>query len=191
VAANISVIIPVSVALLLYGEEVNSWQIGGLILALASIFLVFKPKDKAKFSIAALLFPMALFFINGINNSLMKHVEQLNAMNQPMLFLGLVFVSAFFVGLIFYIFKPNKKPIQKKNFIAALILGLLNFISTYLFLASLSIFDSSVFFPIFNLSFIGGSALIGVAVFKEKLSIINWVGLILAIFAIVLITYFQ
>jgi drug/metabolite transporter (DMT)-like permease len=104
VAANISVIIPVSIALLLYGEEVNSWQIGGLILALASIFLVFKPKDKAKFSIAALLFPMALFFINGINNSLMKHVEHLNAMNQPMLFLGLVFVSAFLGGLFFYFF---------------------------------------------------------------------------------------
>jgi len=191
VAANISVIIPVGAALILYGEELNIWQIGGLIIALASIFLVFKPKDKAKFSIAALIFPLALFFINGLNNSLMKHVEQLHAMSQPMLFLGLVFVSAFFVGLVFYIFKPHKKPIQKKNLIAALILGLLNFISTYLFLASLSIFDSSVFFPIFNLSFIAGSALIGVAVFKERLSIINWMGLILAIFAIVLITYFQ
>jgi len=95
VAANISVIIPVGAALILYGEELNIWQIGGLIIALASIFLVFKPKDKAKFSIAALIFPLVLFFINGINNSLMKHVEQLHAMSQPMLFLGLVFISAF------------------------------------------------------------------------------------------------
>jgi len=191
VAANISVIIPVSIAIILYGESLNTWQIGGLIIALISIILVFKPKDKTKFSLSTLIFPMALFFINGLNNSLMKHTEQLQAMNQPMLFLGLVFISAFFTGLLYYIFKTDKTPFQKKNLIAAIILGLLNFTSTYLFLASLSIFDSSVFFPIFNLSFIGGSALIGAFVFKEKLSLINWTGLILAIFAIVLITYFQ
>ena len=191
VAANISVIIPVGAALLLYDEELNNWQIGGLFLALAAIALVFKPKDKTKIISAALLFPLALFFINGINNSLMKHVEHLNAMDQPMLFLGMVFSSAFIIGLIIYIFKKNKKSITGKNIIAAIILGLLNFISTYLFLASLTIFDSSVFFPIFNLSFIAGSAIIGVLVFKEKLSPTNWAGLILAIFAIVLITYFQ
>ena len=191
VAANISVVIPVSVALLLYGEELNSWQIGGLILALAAIILVFKPSNKTKFLSNTLVFPLLLFFINGVNNSLMKHVEVLQAMNHPMLFLALVFSAAFVMGSIFYFFKRKKQKIKSKNIVAALILGLLNFISTYLFLASLTIFDSSVFFPIFNLSFITGSTIIGVFVFKEKLSTTNWVGLILAIFAIVIISYFQ
>ncbi|RLD66234.1 MAG: hypothetical protein DRI84_05225 [Bacteroidetes bacterium] len=191
VAANISVIIPVGMALILYDEKLNIWQIGGLTLALVAIFLVFKPTNKTKVFSSALIFPLALFFINGINNSLMKHVEHLDAMSNPMLFLGLVFTVSFGIGLTFYLLKKNKKPITRKNLLAALILGLLNFISTYLFLASLTIFDSSVFFPIFNLSFIGGSAIIGVFVFKEKLRPINWLGLILAIFAIVLITYFQ
>ena len=191
VAANISVVIPVGLALLLYNEELNIWQIVGLTLAIAAIFLVFKPANKSRSLSSSLIFPLALFFINGINNSLMKHVEHLNAMDSSMLFLGLVFTASFTIGLVFYLFKKNKKPITRKNLLAALILGLLNFISTYLFLASLTIFDSSVFFPLFNLSFIGGSAIVGVFAFKEKLRPINWVGLILAIFAIVLITYFQ
>jgi len=191
VAANISVIIPVGAALLLYGEELNSWQIGGMVLALAAIVLVFKPSNKTKILSSALLFPLFLFFINGINNSLMKQVEVLQAMNHPMLFLALVFSAAFIMGSIFYLFKKKKQKLNTKNMLAALVLGLLNFISTYLFLASLTIFDSSVFFPIFNLSFITGSTIIGVFVFKEKLSLINWLGLILAIFAIVIITYFQ
>ena len=191
VAANISVIIPVGAALLLYGEKLNSWQIGGMVLALVAIVLVFKPSNKSKLLSSALLFPLFLFFINGINNSLMKQVEVLQAMNHPMLFLALVFSAAFIMGSIFYLFKKKKQKINTKNMLAALVLGLLNFISTYLFLASLTIFDSSVFFPIFNLSFITGSTIIGVFVFKEKLSIINWLGLILAIFAIVIITYFQ
>ena len=191
VAANISVIIPVSTALILYNEQLNSWQIVGMLIALTAIILVFKPSDKTKIISGSLLFPLLLFFINGINNSLMKHVEVLQAMNHPYLFLGMVFSAAFLIGSVFYLLKKNKPKIKRKNMIAALILGLLNFLSTYLFLASLTIFDSSVFFPIFNLSFIAGSTIIGVLVFKEKLSTINWLGLILAIFAIVIITYFQ
>ncbi len=191
VAANISVIIPVSTALILYNEQLNSWQITGMIIALAAIILVFKPSHKTKIISGSLLFPLLLFFINGINNSLMKHVEVLQAMKHPYLFLGMVFSAAFLSGSVFYLLKKKNSKIKRKNLIAALILGLLNFLSTYLFLASLTIFDSSVFFPTFNLSFITGSTIIGVFVFKEKLSTINWLGLILAIFAIVIITYFQ
>lgn len=191
VAANISVVIPVTAALILYKEQLNSWQVAGLIIALAAIVLVFKPSDKSKIISGSLLFPLLLFFINGINNSLMKHVEVLQAMNHPYLFLGMVFSTAFLIGSVFYSLKKKKAKIKRKNLIAALILGILNFLSTYLFLASLTLFDSSVFFPIFNLSFITGSTIIGVFVFKEKLSTTNWLGLILAIFAIVIITYFQ
>lgn len=191
VASNISVIIPVSFALLLYGEQLNLGQILGLLIALIAIVLVFKPANKSKFSFTVILFPLGLFIISGANNSLMKHVEYLGAMQKPMLFLGLIFSVAFFISLIFYIFQKNKKPITLKGALAAITLGIFNFSSTYFFLSSLNQFESSVFFPIYNLSFIGTAALLGVFIFKEKLKLINWLGLILAIFAIILITYFN
>lgn len=191
VASNISVIIPVSFALLLYGEQLNWGQIIGLIVALIAIVLVFKPANKGKFSLAVMLFPLGLFIISGTNNSLMKHVEYLGAMQKPMLFLGLIFAVAFIISLVFYIFQKNKKPIKLKGVLGAITLGIFNFSSTYFFLSSLNQFESSVFFPIYNLAFIGTAALVGVFVFKEKLKLINWLGLILAIFAIILITYFN
>jgi drug/metabolite transporter (DMT)-like permease len=191
VAANISVVIPVGLAFALYGDQLNAWQIAGLILAFVAILLVFKPKDNSRFRISIMLFPLALFIINGINNSLMKQAEFLGAMFNPMLFLGMIFSTAFVAGLLFLLFIKNKNSIQIKNLLAGIMLGLLNFGSTYYFLSSLNLFQSSIFFPLFNLSFISLSAVIGVFVFKEKLRPVNWAGIIIAIFAIALITYFQ
>jgi drug/metabolite transporter (DMT)-like permease len=191
VAANISVVIPVSLAFLLYGDQLNGWQIAGLILAFVAILLVFKPKDNSRFRMSIMMFPLALFIINGINNSLMKQAEFLGAMFHPMLFLGMIFSTAFAVGLLFLLFIRNKNSIQIKNLLAGILLGLLNFGSTYYFLNSLNLFQSSIFFPLFNLSFISLAAIIGVFVFKEKLRPVNWAGIIIAIFAIAFITYFQ
>jgi len=191
VAANISVVIPVSFALFLYDEHLNAFQLAGIILALISILLVFKPKDRSRFRLSILLFPLALFLINGINNSLMKQAEYLGAMWHPMYFLMLVFASAFVLGLLFLLFIKNKNSIRWKDLLAGTLLGLLNFGSTYYFLDGLNQLPGTVFFPIFNLSFIGLAALTGVFVFKEKLRPVNWAGIIIAIFAIALITYFN
>ncbi len=191
VAANISVVIPVSIALIFYKESISIYKITGILLALIAILLVFKPEQKSTFKRQALIFPLALFLINGLNNSLMKHAERLHAMQEPMIFLTVVFTMAFLSGLLFIPFAKGKKQVNARSILAGLLLGLLNFGSTYFFLKSLSIFPGSVFFPLFNLSFISAASLIGILFFKEKLSKENWAGIIIAIFAIAIITYFN
>ena len=191
VAANISVVIPVSIALVFYKESISIYKIAGLILALIAILLVFKPKQKGSFHRQALVFPLALFLINGLNNSLMKQAERLDAMRYPMIFLSVVFAMAFLTGLLLIPFAKGKKQLNVRSIPAGLLLGLLNFGSTYFFLKSLSLFPGSVFFPLFNLSFISAASIIGILFFKEKLSKENWAGIIIAIFAIAIITYFN
>ena len=78
---------------------------------------------------------------------------------------------------------------EKLNFRSALAgtgLGILNWYSTYYFLVSLSYFDVSFYVPVFSVSIVLISALIGYFIFKEKLSRINIAGIILAAAAIIL-----
>jgi len=75
-----------------------------------------------------------------------------------------------------------------RNILGGLILGLLNFNATYFIILALHQIESSVVFPIYNSGVIALSAIIGFVAFKEKLSIINWIGLIIAIIAIILIS---
>jgi uncharacterized membrane protein len=48
-------------------------------------------------------------------------------------------------------------------------------------------FESSFFFPVFNVSIVGLSTLIGIVFFKEKLNRTNKIGTVLAIITILLL----
>ena len=74
---------------------------------------------------------------------------------------------------------------------AAFTLGIPNFLSFYFLLKALAYFGSSGAFvyPLYNLGVILLSAIIGLLVFKERLSKLNIVGILLAITAITLLSW--
>ena len=74
-----------------------------------------------------------------------------------------------------------------KHLAAGVVLGLLNFGSTYYLMRAMDKFDSAVLFPVTNASIVGLSAMTGFFVFREKLSWINWLGVILSVIAIIII----
>ena len=84
-------------------------------------------------------------------------------------------------------FSMNRKPLLYRNIIAGIILGLINFGSTFYILKAMGIFKSSVVFPITNAGIVSLSALIGYFFFREKLKLVNWIGIGLAIIAIIMI----
>ncbi len=186
VASNISVLIPVLIAYLIYNESISKIQFVGIILAIPAIYLFFKPEKTKKLELKFILFPLILFAITGFNNSLMRHAEHLGVNNFPMLFVGLIFSIALIVSIIFLVIKGELNKLSLKNMGFGIILGLANIASTYFFIECLIEFPSSLFFPIYNLSLIGLAAFMGIVFFKEKFSRINILGLVLAAGAIVL-----
>ena len=111
--------------------------------------------------------------------------------NDLILYLSMVFFTAMVLGFIIIgvkIANRNFKP-ALRNVWAGLILGLINFGSTFYILKAMSIYDSSVIFPITNAGIVSLSAMIGFLFFREKLSTRNWIGICLAILAILLIAY--
>ena len=104
-------------------------------------------------------------------------------------FLIVVFLVALISGLLASVFRGirNMKGFALRNLVAGLILGLLNWYSTYFFIAGMQYFDVSVFVPLVSVSVVTLSSLLGYFIFREKLSTINWGGILLAMLSIVLI----
>lgn len=192
VTSKMSIVIPITIGILFYNDIIDLYKAGGIAAALISFYLILQ-KDKSKKNVKRwiLLLPLLLFLGNGINDSLLKHSERNYIHGDTILFLAMAFFFSMIIGLFILAVQiiSGKTKIRFRNIIAGTILGLLNWGSTYYFLVGLGIFKSSFIFPVFNVSVVGISALTGYFIFREKLSVRNWIGIGLAVLSIILITF--
>jgi len=187
VSSKMSVVIPVFLGVILYNEVFTIVRAVGITLALIAFYLTLKKDSKIEFKKIYLLLPILLFICTGSNDSLLNYTEKRLLNNDLMFFLSSAFLVSLVLGLMTLLVSSIRRPqkIRLKNIFAGIILGLLNFGSTYYFLKCLGIFESSVFFPVFNVSIVSLAALMGFFIFKEPLRKVNWLGIALAVLAIV------
>jgi len=190
VSSKMSVIIPVMTGFFLFGDSITSIKIIGIVLAIASFYFVFKTEKGGKVDIKYILLPLLLFLTSGLNDSLVKYVEHHFLNGEPLLFLTVVFFSAFLIGAVYLLVsKDNKnRKILFPAVAGGFVLGSINFWNAWAFVKSMEVFESSVLFPIVNVSVVSIAALSGTFFFKEKLKPINWAGIIMAVVAILLIS---
>ena len=100
----------------------------------------------------------------------------------------IIFCIAFLLSLGYIVYLKVK--LQLINFICGCILGFFNFgnILFYMRAHRAMANDPSTVFAAMNIGVIIFGSLIGILVFKEKLSKLNYLGLALALLAIILIT---
>ncbi|OIP04296.1 MAG: hypothetical protein AUJ97_02855 [Bacteroidetes bacterium CG2_30_32_10] len=189
VSSKMSVVIPVIIGIIFYHDVVNIWIISGIIISLLAFYLTFKKEENVKLNKKYILLPLLLFLGNGSNDSLLKHSQKFYIGDETELFLSTAFLFSFIIGVIvlFVDLRKNNRMLKIKNIAAGIILGLLNYASSYFFVKGLSHFQSSVFFPVFNVSIVCIAALVGYFIFREKLSKTNWLGILLALAAILII----
>ncbi len=85
----------------------------------------------------------------------------------------------------------TKQKLMLKDLIAGLTLGLFNFFSTYFLMKALAQnqYESSFVFAINNIGIILINSFVATLIFKESLSKINWLGIVLALSSILFIYY--
>lgn len=188
VSGNTSVVVPVTVALVFYSEIISVAKISGIILVLLSFILIFKKEKSEKTNWHFIYLPILLFVFNGINATLIAYSEKIGAAEMKMNFMMLIFFAAFLVGLVIVGTGKNKEKITVKTILASLVLGSLNFASTIMILKSLETLPDSIFFPVYNSGYIVLSAIFGFWAFKEKLQLINWIGIGIALIGIIILT---
>jgi multidrug transporter EmrE-like cation transporter len=132
---------------------------------------------------------LVLFIGAGLLDTVLSHIQflHLDSPESRDYFTSTVFLVAFSVGGLLLVFKRQRLTI--KNITAGILLGIPNYFSIFFVLRSLDSMESSLVFPILNIGVVILSALIGWGYYKEHLSKLNWLGVVLAISAIYILIY--
>jgi drug/metabolite transporter (DMT)-like permease len=192
-AAKLSVVIPVSIAVFLYNEPVSFLKISGIILSLVAVYLISKKDEVLQLHPLYILLPVAVFAGSGMIDTLLKHVER-NYIPpaDASAIITTVFLMAAIIGSfsLFVIKLTGKKVVfTQREMLWGLMLGVPNYFSMYFLVLTLNQFaEASQIFPINNIGIAAASTLLGVFAFHEKISKLNLAGIILAIVAIVIIS---
>ncbi len=190
VASKMSVVIPIIAGIMIYNDSVIFSKIAGIVFALLAFYLsTRKNKDTPTLPKFAFL-PLLLFIGNGFVDALIKVAEHFYLYDDKGYFASVIFLTALIIGGTITTYKVivHKEKIQLRNFIGGSILGIFNFSTTYFKILALAFMESSRMFPILNAGIVSLTALLGVIIFKEKLSLTNWIGILLSVVAIILIS---
>lgn len=194
VAAKMSVVVPIVFGLVYYKEHLGLTKAIGILAALVAVVLVsIKSKGKVPRKPSDLLLPFLVFLGSGLIDTLVKFMQDAYVSEaETPLFSASIFAMAAVLGLAMVAMqlKKNDFSFQIKNIFGGVALGIPNFFSVFFLIEALrsNIFESSGIFTVNNVAIVLSSTLIGIFLFKEKMVPKNWIGLVLAILAILLIT---
>jgi len=193
-ANKMSLVIPVIAAILLYNESVTWQKITGIILAVAGIILTsIKSNKTTKAEWLVYLLPFLIFLGSGLSDTLINMVNQNFTLLAADYFTAVLFTTSALFGMVFLLIMllTGKSVFQFKNLFWGIALGIPNYFSIhFLFLAlKESPWESSVVFPVNNMGIVILSAVFGLLFYKEKFTIINWIGLLISLGAIAIISF--
>ena len=192
VSNKMSMIIPVLIGLFVFKEDKNFLKLIGIVLAILAIFFSCSKNGKLSFDKKYLPVIILVFIGQGIADSTLKWAQEfaINASNNNVFF-ATTFFTAAFSGTLFMMIQLRKITVTLRSLIWGVILGIPNYFTLYFFVEALSarVFESSQVFPIVNMGVIVLTAVMGIILFREHLSKSNWMGILLALIAISLITF--
>ncbi len=198
--SKMSVIIPVLVGILFLGQTNNLIiKCFGIVLTLISFYLVLytknksgiADKDKGPKMAANIILPLSVFLFSGVCDELQELVRKflIFTTNDLNIFLFIVFATAMICSVILAIIDVVRHGLVLSwwTLICGVFLGLSNFFTSKLLLINVNIFGGSIVFPIINTSTVLITSLLGMLLFKEKLTVRQWIGIGAAMLSVVLI----
>lgn len=199
VAQKMSLSIPVIVAFFIHEEQnINVYKFLGIIAAIVAVVLSSikakeKDKPKAPAEKKLLIIPLLIFFGSGFVDSIVDFVQSryLEESDQNF-FITTLFGTAFILGLLRLVYEVlvNKMRFNfPKVLLWGILLGLPNYGSIYFLINALkySNFEASALFPLNNVGIVMTATLAAILIFREKLSTLNYIGIVLSLIAILLI----
>ena len=195
VATKMSLAIPVIAGLILYEEHLNTMQFIGIGLALFAVyFTAYKEKREGlNAELRTMILPLLVFLGSGIIDTSIKYLQHtMIPENEYSLFSAVVFGFAGLTGILVLLFKNPKTltRLRPVNILGGVALGIPNFFSIYFLLRALKFdgLNSASVFTLNNVAIVMLTTLLGIVLFRESLSRKNWIGILLAIISILLIS---
>lgn len=192
---RLSMVIPVVVAVLFYDEAMPPLKVAGLLLALVAVVLSSRMsgKENGKTGGWTMLLPLLLFAGSGIIDTLTKYAErsflQEQATANSYLIAG--FGTAALCGSLAlgWLYAGSRRKFAWRHVAGGVVLGIPNYFSIYFLIRALKHpgLSSSATIPINNIGVLLVVSLVGLLVFRERLSRANYLGLLFTLLSILLI----
>ncbi|TKC09487.1 EamA family transporter [Pedobacter frigoris] len=194
IAQRLSLFIPILAAYFLFNDQFKTVKLIGLAVGFTAIFFTLYKKSGSKTKGSDWIYPVMVFIGFGVIDILFKKVAQINSIPYTSS-LTIIFTLAFIISIVtlLYLAFIKKQKLQLINFICGCILGFFNFFNILFYLKAHQAMsnDPSTVFAGMNMGVIIVGSLVGILIFKEKLNKLNYLGLALALAAIILITISQ
>ena len=191
-AQRLSLFIPILAAWLLFKEDFNILKITALLIGFPALLLILaKPSEKTE---NKWIYPAVVLLGFGIIDILFKQIALYTSLPYTTsLFVVFGIALLIMIGAVVYDVIVTKTSLSSKNIIFGGLVGIFNFGNILFYLKAHKAFaeNPSTVFAGMNMGVIVIGSLVGILVFKEKLTKMNYAGLFLALIAIVLIVLSQ
>ena len=192
IAQRLSVVLSLLAAFFIFQEQFNTLKIIGIVLGVFAVLsLLFShQQDKTGQSSTkqAMLYLALVWFGYALIDVLLKYTTGLGL--QFAVALNLMFICAFILSLA-YIVMTTKTAGNRKNILAGMGLGLLNFANIALYVkAHMLLKDTpAIVFAGMNILVVVLGAFSGLIIFKEKLTLTTALGLTLGLASVICLGY--
>jgi len=191
IAQRLSLFIPVLSAFLIFEEPYTITKIIGILIAFAAIIFSIPWQKQNGNSNTFWVYPVIVFIGMGIIDILFKQIAKTE--NIPFTSsLFIVFIIAFTISIIYLLYQVvvNRLKLTILNLVCGWILGIANFGNILFYLKAHQSLSNqpSVVFSSMNIGVILMGSAVGIILFKEKLSRLNYAGIVLALISILILT---
>ena len=195
VAQRLSLFIPVLAAFLIFGEKPNTIKIIGIAIGFIGIICLIPWRQKMavrRRSSNSWFYLIVILVGMGVIDVFLKEIAKVTSVSFGTS-LFIVFVLAFIVSIIglIYLISAKKTRFSWPHILIGWVLGAANFGNILFYVKALKALENSpsTVFSSMDIGVIVFGSLVGLFIFREKLSRLNVVGILLAIIAIVIIYY--
>ena len=187
-AQRLSLFLPILAAFLIFHEPLSQSKAVGIVLAFVGLFcLLSKPNEQSAVDFRGVLGLVGVWFGYGIIDILFKQVAKSGGAFPTTLFIA--FSLAACIMFIYLLFKRTQWNVA--SFVGGIILGVLNFFNILFYIKAHQSFGSNptLVFAGMNIGVICLGTITGALIFKEKISKVNWLGIVFSLCAIFCLYY--
>ncbi len=187
-AQRLSLFLPILAAFLIFHETLSQSKVVGIVLAFVGLFcLLSKPNEQSAVDFRGVLGLVGVWFGYGIIDILFKQVAKSGGAFPTTLFIA--FSLAACIMFIYLLFKRTQWNVA--SFIGGIILGVLNFFNILFYIKAHQSFGANptLVFAGMNIGVICLGTITGALIFTEKISKVNWLGIVFSLCAIFCLYY--
>lgn len=179
-----AVLVPVMAAVLFFHEQMGQTQLFGVVLAVLAILLINIEEEELRHG-GKKIWLVVLLTASGLTDTMANIYQKTGTEVLKNHYLSYTFLTAFLLALVLAVRKRER--VRAADLCCGLLIGIPNYFSSRFILLALGQVPAVIVYPVYSVGTIITIALVGLAVFREKLSRQKLGALALILAALVLL----